>query len=161
MWRCREARRLQPTGKMPSIKTTTTAGLHPRHAENQLVDKVGGCKARQGPIKKCTEGWCHMASAAGSEIVRCIAGGSMEHIRWPLVQDQKPRKVASSLDPFKGVSGALPACQGSAGPYNMASGATWEVQGGPCTARLASCRACTARLAGEDIRWRWCKLGPR
>ena len=24
--------------------------------------------ARQGPIKKCTEGWCHMASAAGSEI---------------------------------------------------------------------------------------------
>ena len=73
----------------------------------------------------------------------CIAGGSMEHIRWPLVQDQKPRKVASSLDPFKGVSGALPACQGGAGPYNMASGATWEVQGGPCT----------ARLAGEDIRW--------
>lgn len=48
--------------------TTTTAGLHSRHAENQLVDKVGGCKARQGPIKKCTEGWCHMASAAGSEI---------------------------------------------------------------------------------------------
>ena len=71
----------------------------------------------------------------------------MEHIRWPLVQDEKPRKVAGGgVSPFKGASGAL---AGSAGPYHMASGATWYVQGG-----LEG----SAERISDGV---WCKLGPR
>ena len=111
---------------------------------DQLVDKGGRCK---DPFRgEMSYGVCSADSAASlSTQQRCI--DSMEHIRWPLVQDEKPRKVAGGgVSPFKGASGAL---AGSAGPYHMASGATWYVQGG-----LEG----SAERISDGV---WCKLGPR
>ena len=86
-----------------------------------------------------------MASAAGSEIVRCIAGGrwSISDGLWCKIRNQGRLRQVKIL-----LKGCLVHCRHA---REVQAHIIWPlVRHGRSKEGLA----CTARLAGEDIRWR-------
>ena len=105
--------------------------------------------ARQGPIKKCTEGWCHMASAAGSEIA--LQGGrwSISDGLWCKIRNQGRLRQVKIL-----LKGCLVHCRHA---REVQAHIIWPlVRHGRSREGLA-----LQGLQGRISDGVWCKLGPR